>query len=159
MFKTLCTGLLVLASASPVLAQVYHPNDALGELLAKTKSLSMPNNAGGKNILENSCIFKTDFSISASEQLLDHCDIPGAISQFVAKRGQPDQTANAPGGKTVLEYFLVYKENQYHVKIFIGCADAKTETFAMVECVNEKNRVMPGGPPKGGAGKPGGGRP
>jgi hypothetical protein len=156
-------GLLLLATSSPALAQVYHPNEPLGKTLSKVKSLSMPNNAGGKNILENSCIFKNnDFAISASEQVLDHCDIPGAVGQFVSKNGQPDQTSQAPGHLTVLEYFLLFKENAYHVKVFIGCDDAKTDYFAKVECINEKNRVMPGGPPKGHGGPgsgPGGDRP
>ena len=55
MRNMLLAGLLLLADPqSPALAQVYHPNEPLGKTLSKVKSLSMPNNAGGKNILENS---------------------------------------------------------------------------------------------------------
>jgi hypothetical protein len=161
MRKTLLAGVLLLATAFPATAQVYHPNEPLGKTLSKIKSLSMPNNAGGKDILENSCIFKNDFSISASEQLLDHCNVSEAIGQFTSKNGQPDQTSQAPGNLTVLEYYLLANENAYHVKFFIGCEDAKTTFFVKAECINEKNRVMPGGPSKGHGGPGGhpGGRP
>lgn len=125
----------------------FRPNEPLGELLSKTKSLSVPNNAGGKNILENSCLNKKDFSMSASEEFLDHCDLSAARTQFLAKYGPPASTGQAPGGKTVLEYFLRFKENDYHVRIFLGCAEEKTETFAIIECLVERNRFMPGGPP------------
>ena len=145
-------------AASPTASPVYRADDALGALLAKTKSLSQSGNAGGKNILENSCLYKDSFSMSASEPFLDRCDVSQASGQFIAKYGPPNQTGQAPGGKTVLEYFLTYKENDYHVKIFLGCADQKTETFAIVECIHEKNRFMPGGPPKG-PGRHGGPRP
>lgn len=145
---TLLFALVLVLAASSALAQTYRVNDALGEQLTKKMhTLAQPGNAGGKNILENSCIFKNSFSISESEKLHDQCNIQDAIGQFVAKHGQADQVSVAPGGKTVLEYFLLFKENQYHVKLFIGCAEGKTEIFAMVECVLEKNRVMPGGKP------------
>ena len=149
MRKAVLLILTLVLAATPALAQTYRPNDALGELLDKTKNLSQSGNAGGKNILENSCLYKDSFSMSASAEFLDHCDIREATGRFIAKYGPPNQTGQAPGGKTVLEYFLTYKENDYHVKIFLGCADQKTETFAIVECVHEKNRFMPGGPPKG----------
>jgi hypothetical protein len=125
----------------------FHPNAPLGELLVKTKSLSGPNNAGGKNILENSCLYKPDFSMSASEEFLDHCDLPAATSQFLTKYGPPATTGPAPGGKTVLEYFLRFKENDYHVRVFLGCEEEKTKIFAIVECITERNRFTPGGPP------------
>jgi len=140
-------ALLVLLAGQPALAQTYHANDPLGERLAKTESLSTPNNAGGKNILENSCLNKKDFSISASEKLLAQCDLAKATADFTAKYGRPDRTSQAPGGKNVLEYFLLFKENEYHVKMFLGCFEKQTEAFAMVECINEKNRFIPGGPP------------
>lgn len=139
--------LLVLLTGAPALAQPFHPNDALGERLSKVQSLSTPNNAGGKNILQNSCLNKKDFSISASEKVLETCDLAKATADFIAKYGRPDRTSTAPGGKNVLEYFLLFKENQYHIKLFLGCGENKTETFALVECVSEKNRFMPGGPP------------
>jgi hypothetical protein len=139
--------LLLALAGGPALAQTYHAGDVLGERLAKTKSLSSPNNAGGRNILQNSCLNKPDFSISASDTILDHCDLAEATRQFVAKHGPPDRTSQAPGAKNVLEYFLLFKENEYHVKMFLGCAEKTTEAFAMVECVNEKNRFVPGGPP------------
>lgn len=147
----LARALFVIVFLAAVVGQApaaeYRPNEPLGELLSKTKSLSMPNNAGGHNILENSCLYKPDFSMSPSTEFLDHCDLAGATAQFVAKYGPPAGTGQAPGGKTVLEYFLLFKENAYHVRVFLGCAEGKTETFAIVDCVNEKNRYMPGGPP------------
>jgi hypothetical protein len=149
-------ALFLILAWQPALAQVYHANDALGERLAKTESLSMPNNAGGKNILQNSCLNKKDFSISASEKLLDTCDPAKATADFTAKYGRPDRTSQAPGNKNVLEYFLRFKENDYHVKLFLGCSQKETEVFAMVECKAERNRFMPGGPPDKG---PGGRRP
>lgn len=138
-------ALFVMLAGAPALAQPFHANEALGKYLSEVKSLSTPNNAGGKNILQNSCLNKKDFSISASEQLLETCDLPKATADFLAKYGRPDQTTTAPGGKNLLEYFLLFKENEYHIKIFLGCADNRTETFALVECVSEKNRFMPGG--------------
>lgn len=153
--KTLFVVLVFVLTASTAFAQTYRAGDALGEFLSKTRPLAQPGNAGGKNILENSCIFKNSFSISASEIFLDPCNLSEAIGKFTAKYGQADQVGTAPGGKTVLEYFLLFNDNQYHVKFFFGCTDAKTELFAMVECGLEKNRVMPGGkpgekPPRGG---------
>jgi hypothetical protein len=145
--KALLLTLVLVLAASAAPAQTYHANDALGERLVKTPPLSQSGNAGGKNILENSCIYKNTFALSASEDLSDRCDIPREVGKFVSKYGQADQVSMAPGGKQVLEYFLKFKENDYHVKVFIGCAAEKTEVFAMVECVNERNRVMPGGPP------------
>lgn len=149
--------LLVLLAARPVPAQPFHANDALGERLSKIQSLSTPNNAGGKNILQNSCLNKKDFSISASEKLLDGCDLPKATAEFTTKYGRPDRATTAPGGKNVLEYFLLFKENEYHIKLFLGCGDKNTEAFALVECVSEKNRYMPGGPGRRDGGP--GGRP
>lgn len=145
--KTLFVVLVLVLTTSAAYGQTYRAGDALGEFLSKTRTLAQPGNAGGKNILENSCIFKNSFSISASEIFLDQCNLSEAISKFTAKYGQPDQVSTAPGGKTVLEYFLLFKENQYHIKFFFGCTEAKTELFAMVECGLEKNRVMPGGKP------------
>jgi len=87
MYKHLLVGLLLLVTAQPALGQVYRPNEPLGKTLSKIKPLSTPNNAGGKGILENSCIFKNNgFSLSASEPLLDHCDVPEAIGRFVEKK-------------------------------------------------------------------------
>lgn len=156
MYKNLFVGLCVLLLARPALAQTYRPNQALGKTLSKIKPLAMPNNAGGKNILENSCIFKNNgFSLSASEQLLDQCNIPEAIGQFVEKNGQPAHTEKAPGNLRVLEYFLLFKGNQYHIKFFVGCDADRTTIFSKVECINEKNRIMPGRR-KGPGGRPGG---
>ena len=135
------------ASGPPPAAPVCRPNEPLGEKLAKTPFVASPSSPGGKNILGNSCIYKDTFSLSPSEALLDHCDIPAALAQFTAKYGPPAQIGDAPGGKKLLEYYLEFKENQYHIKFFIGCAAGKTEVFAMAECLREKNRVMPGGPP------------
>ena len=148
MRKILLSGLLLLLAASPAFAQVYHPNEPLSKTLSHIKSLSMPNNAGGKNILENSCIYKNDFSISENEELLDHCNSSEVVGQFTAKNGQPDRVSQAPGNRTMLEYFLLSKENSYHVSFYIGCDADKTTVFTKVKCVNEKNRVMPGKPPK-----------
>ncbi|WP_300156980.1 hypothetical protein [Solidesulfovibrio sp.] len=139
--------LAVLCSAGPALAQTYHPNPALGELLSKTLYIVQPTNPGGKNILDNSCIYKDSFSLSPSKPVLEQCDAARGTAEFVAKYGRPDATAPAPGDKTLLEYFLLFNDNSYHVKMFVGCADGKTETFAMVECKVEKNRAKPG-PPK-----------
>jgi hypothetical protein len=158
MLRTLVVALLLALLPQPVPAADFRPNEPLGELLSKTKSLSMPNNAGGKNILENSCLNKKDFSMTASEEFLDHCDLPAATTQFVTKYGPPATTGQAPGGKTVLEYFLHFKENDYHVRVFLGCSEGKTERFAIVECVAERNRFMPGGPPGDHRGGPGGPR-
>ena len=80
--------------------------------------------------------------MTASEEFLDHCDLPAATTQFVTKYGPPATTGQAPGGKTVLEYFLRFKENDYHVRVFLGCSEGKTERFAIVECVAERNRFM-----------------
>jgi len=142
-------ALLVVLAVTPALAQepACHPNEALGAMLSKKPYITQPTNPGGKNILDNSCIYKDSFSLSPSEELLDRCAIPEGTSQFTAKYGPPDATSQAPGGKTLLEYFLRHNENDYHVKIFIGCAAAKTEAFAMVECKREKNRAKPGPPP------------
>ncbi len=139
---------LAILAASPAPAQTYRVNEALGELLSKQNNLSLPSNPGGKNILEHSCIYKNDFSLSASEKLLETCDVPKAVGEFTAKYGRPDQTAKAQDGRTILEYFLEYKQNQYRVKFYIGCADNATDAFSMVECTLEKNRVPVGGPPK-----------
>jgi len=147
LFLVIPALLLWMLAATPTQAQTYRVNAPLGELFAKKTFISMPNNPGGKNILENSCIYKDTFSLSPNETLLDQCNVGEAISQFTTKYGRPDQTSQAPGGRTVLEYFLEYKENQYHVKLFVGCTSGKTDAFAMVECTREKNRVMPGGPP------------
>lgn len=144
--------LLLTLAGSSAWAQTYRANEPLGELLVKTKSLSTPNNAGGRNILENSCLNKKDFSISASKPLLDRCDLAKATADFTAKYGAPDRTGQAPGHNNVLEYFLHFKENDYHVKMFLGCTDKTTEAFAMVECITERHRFMPGGPPGKGPG-------
>ncbi|WP_428566134.1 MAG: hypothetical protein ACP59X_05815 [Solidesulfovibrio sp. DCME] len=140
--------LLVVCCCRPALAQTYHPNPALGEMLAKLPYIAQSNNAGGRNILDNSCIFKDSFSLSPSKEVAKQCDAARATAEFTAKYGPPDATSPAPGGKTQLEYFLLFNENSYHVKVFVGCADGKTETFAMVECKVEKNRAKPGPPPK-----------
>ena len=118
--------------------------------LAKTKYIAQPANVGGKNILDNSCIYKDSFSLSPSKMELETCDVAKATADFTAKYGRPDATAPAPGGKTLLEYFLLFNDNSYHVKVFVGCSGGKTETFAMVECKVEKNRAKPGPPPKEG---------
>jgi hypothetical protein len=146
---TVLAVLALLPAAGPARAQepAFHPNAALGEMLAKKLYITQPTNPGGKNILDNSCIYKDSFSLSPSEELLDRCDLPAATGQFTAKYGRPDATSPAPGGKTLLEYFLLFNENEYHVKIFLGCAAGKTEAFAMVECKRERNRAKPG-PPK-----------
>jgi hypothetical protein len=142
------TAAVVLCWAAKAPAQTYHPNDALGELLVKTQYIAQSNNAGGRNILDNSCIFKESFSLSPSKVVLEQCDVARGTAEFTAKYGPPDASAPAPGGKTMLEYFLLFKENSYHVKVFVGCAGGKTETFAMVECKIEKNRAKPGPSPK-----------
>lgn len=129
--------------AGPALAQNYHPNPALGEMLAKLPYIAQSNNAGGRNILDNSCIFKDGFSLSPSKEVAKQCDVARGTAEFTAKYGPPDASAPAPGGKTLLEYFLLHNDNSYHVKVFVGCADGKTETFAMVECKVEKNRAKP----------------
>ena len=143
----LCVLVLLTLLAAPVRGQDYRPNTALGELLAKKEYIRSNTNPGGKSILENSCIYKDSFSLSPSEPLLDHCDVAAATAQFTAKNGLPDLVTDAPGGKKVLEYHLLHNENSYFVKIYIGCAAAKTEVFAMVECKVEKNRAKPGPPP------------
>ena len=149
MVATLCFFATLLC-CRPALAQPYHPYPALGELLAKTKYIAQPANVGGKNILDNSCIYKDSFSLSPSKMELETCDVAKATADFTAKYGRPDATAPAPGGKTLLEYFLLFNDNSYHVKVFVGCSGGKTETFAMVECKVEKNRAKPGPPPKEG---------
>lgn len=151
MGKTLFAVLALLTlTVAPLPAQPYHPMDHLGEKMAKTKPLSQSGNAGGRNILENSCIYNDTFALSASEELLDHCDKPTAIAQFIQQNGQPDTVSQAPGDKTVLEYHLLFKGNAFRVKMFLGCEAGKTEAFAMVDCINEHNRIMPGGPPDSG---------
>lgn len=149
MEKIVCIALAVLALACPPLrAQEppYRPFPALGEMLSKKLYIAQPSNPGGKNILDNSCIYKDSFSLSPSDEVLDRCDAAAATAQFTAKYGRPDATAPAPGGKTLLEYRLLHNENDYYVKVFIGCAGGKTESFAMVECKREKNRAKPGPP-------------
>jgi|GEM_PF-1871543 len=149
LLAVLCCAAQAAAQTAPT-AQTplpYRPNEALGEKLAKTPFVASPSSPGGKDILGNSCIYKDTFSLSPSEELLEHCDIPAALARFTAKYGPPAQAGEAPGGKKLLEYHLEYKDNQYHVRYFVGCAAGKTEAFAMVECTREKNRVMPGGPP------------
>ena len=139
---TVCLALLLWAA--PALAQDYRPNAALGELLAHTPYVKSGTNPGGKNVLENSCIYKESFSLSPNETVnKEACAVPAAVAKFTAQYGQPAASAPAPGGKTMLEYFLLFNDNSYHVKVFIGCEGAKTETFAMVECKVEKNRVRP----------------
>jgi hypothetical protein len=138
------TILLVFAVCFPALAQDFRPNQALGEKLSKTPYIAQPANPGGKSILDNSCIYKESFSLSPNETVnKETCAVPAAVAKFTAQYGQPAASAPAPGGKTMLEYFLLFNNNSYHVKVFIGCEGAKTETFAMVECKVEKNRVRP----------------
>lgn len=137
----------ILAVAAPVQGQDYRPNTALGELLAKKEYIRSKTNPGGKSILENSCIYRDSFSLSPSEEVLDHCDVADATARFTSKNGLPVLVTDAPGGKKVLEYHLLHNENSYLIKIYIGCAAAKTEVFAMVECKVEKNRAKPGPPP------------
>ena len=143
-------ALAVWAPPIRVLAQDFRPNAALGELLAHTPYVKSRTNPGGGNILDNSCIYKDSFSLSPSKMELETCDVAKATADFTAKYGRPDATAPAPGGKTLLEYFLLHNDNSYHVKVFVGCSGGKTETFAMVECKVEKNRAKPGPPPKEG---------
>lgn len=145
---TLVLVVLALLGASPAVAQNYHPDPALGDMLAKTPYLAESNNPGGKNILDNSCIYKNGFSLSPSKLTPGTCDPGRAVAEFTAKYGPPDATAPAPGGKTLLEYFLLFNDNSYHVKVFVGCAEGQTETFAMVECKVERNRAKPGPPPR-----------
>ncbi|UJX39375.1 hypothetical protein K9F62_11605 [Desulfovibrio sp. JY] len=147
MRQAVLTVLFVLATVLPAAAQDFRPNQALGDMLSKKPYIAQPNNAGGKNILDNSCIFKDSFALSPSEPLDETCNIPAAVAKFTSQYGQPANTAPAPGGKTMLEYFLLYNNNSYHVKIFLGCASGKAEFFAMVECKVERNRAKPG-PPK-----------
>ncbi|MFU2209378.1 hypothetical protein [Solidesulfovibrio sp. C21] len=147
MRQAVLTVLFVLATVIPAAAQDFRPNQALGDLLSKKSYIAQPNNAGGKNILDNSCIFKDSFALSPSEPLDETCNIQAAVAKFTTQYGQPATTAPAPGGKTILEYFLLYNNNSYHVKIFLGCSGGKTESFAMVECKVERNRAKPG-PPK-----------
>ncbi|BAH76202.1 hypothetical protein [Solidesulfovibrio magneticus] len=129
------------------LAQDYRPNTALGELLAHMPYVKSGTNPGGKNVLENSCIYKDSFSISPSKEVLERCDVAGAVAEFTAKNGPPDLVSEAPGGKKLLEYRLLHGGNSYFVKIYVACAGGKTEIFAIAECKEEKNRVKPG-PPK-----------
>ena len=129
------------------LAQDYRPNAALSELLAHTPYVKSGTNPGGKNVLENSCIYKDSFSISPSKEVLERCDVAGAVAEFTAKNGPPDVVAEAPGGKNVLEYRLLHGGNSYFVKFYVACAGTRTEIFAIAECKEEKNRVKPG-PPK-----------
>lgn len=140
-------GLLATFACPAARAQTYHPNPALGEKLAKTPYITQPSNPGGKNILDNSCIYKDSFALSPSETVLDHCDATAATAAFTAKYGRPDVATPEPGGKTALEYFLLHNDNSYHVKVFVDCAGGKTETFAMVECKRERNRAKPAPPP------------
>lgn len=149
MRKTVCCALALCLFACAPVPPALRSGETLGERLERTRSLTRSGNAGGKNILENSCLYKGDFSISASEPVRETCDINQAVGDFVGKYGPPARTSQAPGDKTVLEYDLLFKENAYRVRFFFGCAEGKTEAFAMVECVNEKNRFMPGGPRKG----------
>ena len=143
----LALALAFVLAAGPAPAEDYRVNAALGELLAHKQHLPSPTTPGGRNVLDNSCIYKDSFSLTASDVLLDRCDVAGATARFTAKYGRPDQTSQAKDGKTVLEYFLEFKENRFNVKFFIGCAADKTEGFALVECRREKNRVKPGPPP------------
>lgn len=147
MRKTVLIVLFVMATAMPAAAQDFHPYPELGEKLAKTPYLSQPANTGGRNILDNSCIYKDSFALSPNEPLAETCAVPAEVAKFTAKYGQPATSTPAPGGKTMLEYFLLFHNNSYHVKVFIGCAGGKTESFAMVECKVEKERAR-SGPPK-----------
>ena len=105
---TVCLALLLWAA--PTLAQDYRPNAALGELLAHTPYVKSGTNPGGGNVLENSCIYKDNFSISPSKIVLERCDVAGAVAEFTAKNGPPDLVSEAPGGKKVLEYRLLDAE-------------------------------------------------
>ena len=60
-------------------------------------------------------------------------------------KGQPDQILKDPGGKTELVYYLLFKDNAFRVKVYFSCFAGKTELFTMVDCINERNRIMPGG--------------
>ena len=144
---TFAVALLLWAAPALTLAQDYRPNAALSELLAHTPYVKSGTNPGGKNVLENSCIYKDSFSISPSKEVLERCDVAGAVAEFTAKNGPPDVVAEAPGGKKVLEYRLLHGGNSYFVKISVACAGTKTEIFAIAESKEEKNRVKPG-PPK-----------
>lgn len=132
---------------APTPAKDYRPNAALGQALAKKPFIETKTNPGGKGILDNSCIYKESFSLSPSEIVSEHCDAAGAAAKFTGQYGPPDQASDADGGKKLLEYRLLHNENSYLVKIYFGCAQGKTEQFALVECKNEKNRAKPGRPP------------
>jgi len=142
-------ALALVLAAGPVQAQAqdYRLNDALGQALTKKPYIETKTNPGGRGILDNSCIYKDSFSLTPSEVVLDHCDVAGATAKFIAQYGPPEQTSDAAGGKKLLEYRLLHNENSYLVKIYLSCAQDKTEQFAMVECKNEKNRAKPGPPP------------
>lgn len=136
-------------AAGPAPAQDYHPNDALGQALAKKPFIETKTNPGGKGILDNSCIYKDSFALSPSEVVLDRCDLAGATAKFTTQYGPADQASDAAGGKKLLEYRLLHNENSYLVKVYFSCAKDTTEQFAMVECKVEKNRAKPGRPPDG----------
>jgi hypothetical protein len=146
-FLAVCIILLAWAAPARTQAQDYRPNTALGETLSRTPYVKSATNPGGKSILENSCIYKDSFSMSPSTELLDRCDVAAALAQYTAKNGLPDLVTDGSGGRKVLEYRLLHKQNSFYVKVYIGCAGSKTESFAMVECKDEKNRVKPGPPP------------
>lgn len=132
---------------APAPAKDYRPNAALGQALAKKPFIETKTNPGGKGILDNSCIYKESFSLGPSEVVSEHCDVAGATAKFTGQYGPPEQASEADGGKKLLVYRLLHNENSYLVKIYIGCAQGKTEQFALVECKNEKNRAKPGRPP------------
>lgn len=136
-------------AAGPALAQDYHPNDALGQALAKKPFIETKTNPGGKGILDNSCIYKDSFALSPSEVVLERCDLAGGTAKFTTQYGPADQASDAGGGKKLLEYRLLHNENSYLVKVYFSCAQNTTEQFAMVECKVEKNRAKPGRPPDG----------
>ncbi len=146
MAKWVLPGIILVLVSCQAFAFDFKPNDALGEALRKTKYMAMPNNAGGENILENSCIFKDTFSLSHSEKVKDACDRAGVVADFVGKYGPPDVRSEADPKRTTLEYNIEYKENQYNIKAIVGCEQQTTELQYMVECKKEKHMKMPGPP-------------
>jgi len=164
MLRILVVALLLVLLPHPVPAADFRPNEPLGELLSKTKSLSMPNNAGGKNILENSCLNKKDFSMTASEEFLEHCDHPRHDPVRDQIRSPPPP-ARRPAARPSWNTSCASRKTTITCAIFSRCSEGKTERFAIVELRGQNaTRLHARRPPPlairhGGPGGPGGRRP